>query len=57
MAVTPVDQIMQKVRQTDKLYWHLMLIVAPVGAGKTKARPPLAVPRSETSHAVRSSVD
>nr|MBC8362756.1 BREX-3 system P-loop-containing protein BrxF [Candidatus Desulfatibia profunda] len=29
------DKIMRKVKQLDKLYHRLMLVVAPSGAGKT----------------------
>jgi len=37
MAEPLADQIMRKVEQAAELYHRLMLVVAPVGAGKTTA--------------------
>ncbi len=31
------DQILEKARQADELYYRLVLVVAPAGAGKTTA--------------------
>ena len=37
MAESLADKIMQKVKQLDELYHSLMLVIAPLGAGKTTA--------------------
>lgn len=37
MAEPLADQVMQKIKQADELYYRLILIVAPAGVGKTRA--------------------
>jgi ABC-type uncharacterized transport system ATPase component len=37
MAESLADQILRKVQQTAELYYRLVLVVAPAGAGKTSA--------------------
>lgn len=37
MAEPLADKIMRKVKQLDELYYRLMLVIAPSGAGKTTA--------------------
>jgi len=37
MPESLADKIMQKVKQLDELYHSLMLVIAPLGAGKTTA--------------------
>ncbi|MBA7671073.1 hypothetical protein ES703_79224 [subsurface metagenome] len=37
MAEPLADQVMRKINQANELYYRLMLVVAPAGAGKTTA--------------------
>jgi len=37
MAEPLADQVVRKIKQAEKLYHRLMLVVAPAGAGKTTA--------------------
>jgi len=37
MAEPLADQVMRKVKQAAELYYRLMLVIAPAGAGKTTA--------------------
>ena len=38
MAESLADQVIRKIKQVDELYYRLILVVAPAGAGKTGRR-------------------